>query len=128
MFVKSSEGLKSKFTLVALVASGKEIAYGMPLLVTSDEVHPLAGLLQRLGKLLALPVNFTLITIGLVLLPNVEEHLHGDLVAVKHLHAGHHQSCHGNLVLLLVHARNVPEQVHKHLGLFFISLLLLFQG
>ena len=27
----------------------------MPLLVTSDEVHPLAGLLQRLGKLLALP-------------------------------------------------------------------------
>ena len=55
MFVKSSEGLKSKFTLVALVASGKEIAYGMPLLVTSDEVHPLAGLLQRLGKLLALP-------------------------------------------------------------------------
>ena len=55
MFVKSSEGLKSKFTLVALVASGKEIAYGMPLLLTSDEVHPLAGLLQRLGKLLALP-------------------------------------------------------------------------
>ena len=55
MFVKSSEGLKSKFTLVALVASGKEIAYGMPLLVTSDEVHLLAGLLQHLGKLLALP-------------------------------------------------------------------------
>ena len=82
--------------------------------VERGRVHLLAGLLQHLGKLLALP--------------DVHCILHGLAAKGVHIDCELHQSCHGNLVLLLVHARNVPEQVHKHLGLFFISLLLLFQG
>merc|ERR1719151_292775 len=113
--------------------------------VERGRVDLLAGLLQHLGKLLGLPdvhcilhgvaakgvhIDCELLVgydlhirvngcwwIGLVLLLNVEAHFLGDLVAVKHLHAGQHRSCHGNLVLLLVHARNVPEQFHKHLAL-----------
>merc|ERR1712039_29425 len=62
--------------------------------------------------------------VGLVLLVQVEAHLLVHHPIVQHLHPGEDGHSHLHLLLLLVHARNVPEQFHEHLilGLVLPSL------